>query len=559
MSGADILRASWTLFGLEAPRFAWLAAGILPLWTALMLVRLAAFVGREVGGYRRLTRRFQVLAAAHPRVPTRGLALAALEPLRQAFATVPALGAAWGRLEVQIVVRPEGEDVGAWTLASAAEALSDAAVVGPRLNRGFYVGFPGVVTGLGLLVTFLAILVALVDVRLEANQVRGLDTLIRGLSGKFISSIAALASASVFLLLEKPLLHTLDTRRRELVAALDAILPPFGPVHLLLRIRDEAATQSATVRRFTDDLAGVLRRFGDQSVETQTALREMVRLARTTTEEQAARGRDQVEELTGLMRILLHQTSETAGATLTQVTTTLTGVVHELTGGLTRFQEDLARRMADGTERTAAVVHTILGEAEHWLVDSSVRLAGLLERHETHEDRLAPLLGGLDGLLGRVQASLGQYAALAADLQGVTRQLGGVAATLQSASASLGGAAEHVGRAADLTAANVTSLAATRQEQEATWARALEGLQRYQEIFGQVERSASDLLGQVAHHLTSYTEATRRSFSETIGLSHDYLSDATARLSGSIDDLDEHLQGLREVLDATLRPSRGRA
>jgi hypothetical protein len=63
----------------------------------------------------------------------------------------------------------------------------------------------GIVTWTGLLFTFLAILVALLDVRLAGNRVQGLELLIQGLSGKFVSSISALLAATVYLLAEKPL------------------------------------------------------------------------------------------------------------------------------------------------------------------------------------------------------------------------------------------------------------------------------------------------------------------------------------------------------------------
>lgn len=65
-----------------------------------------------------------------------------------------------------------------------------------------------IVTGFGLLITFVAILVALRDVNIDKNnEVQGLPNLIGGLSGKFVSSIAALLAATVYALIEKPNLN----------------------------------------------------------------------------------------------------------------------------------------------------------------------------------------------------------------------------------------------------------------------------------------------------------------------------------------------------------------
>lgn len=83
------------------------------------------------------------------------------------------------------------------------------------LNRGseYHVPFPlpcctRYRTGFGLLITFVAILVALRDVNIDKNNdVQGLPNLIGGLSGKFVSSIAALLAATVHALIEKPNLN----------------------------------------------------------------------------------------------------------------------------------------------------------------------------------------------------------------------------------------------------------------------------------------------------------------------------------------------------------------
>jgi uncharacterized membrane protein len=58
-----------------------------------------------------------------------------------------------------------------------------------------YRNAPAIITGIGLLATFLAILVALLDMRIVNNRIQGLDLLIHGLSGKFLSSVVAVACA----------------------------------------------------------------------------------------------------------------------------------------------------------------------------------------------------------------------------------------------------------------------------------------------------------------------------------------------------------------------------
>jgi hypothetical protein len=105
--------------------------------------------------------------------------------------------------------------------------FNEASVLEPWLNRNFYTAIPGIVTGLGLLFTFIAILFALLDVKLGGptnRQFTGLDKLVSGLSGKFLTSIVALLAATVFLSYEKRCLHNLTQSLRDLVAALPVIV-----------------------------------------------------------------------------------------------------------------------------------------------------------------------------------------------------------------------------------------------------------------------------------------------------------------------------------------------
>jgi hypothetical protein len=78
------------------------------------------------------------------------------------------------------------------------------AVITPFLGTGFFNAIPGILTGLGLLMTFVAILDGLSHVSVSANMdVKGIGGLINGLSGKFFSSIVALTCAVLFVFVER--------------------------------------------------------------------------------------------------------------------------------------------------------------------------------------------------------------------------------------------------------------------------------------------------------------------------------------------------------------------
>ena len=101
---------------------------------------------------------------------------------------------------------PEGD--GGWFLTRPVrEILPEEEMIEPFYHSSFHQAVPGILTALGLLATFSAILVALSGVSYNAanttQPVTGIDSLINGLAGKFLSSIIALLLSMIFTFVEK--------------------------------------------------------------------------------------------------------------------------------------------------------------------------------------------------------------------------------------------------------------------------------------------------------------------------------------------------------------------
>ena len=111
------------------------------------------------------------------------------------------------------------------TERSAAEHFSFASLCATRLNVRFYQQLPSFLTGVGLMFTFLAILIGLSKLHANGSQIEGIQGLINGLAGKFVTSVVGLACANSFMLLEKSLWYRLAKHHRQLVSLLDAMFP----------------------------------------------------------------------------------------------------------------------------------------------------------------------------------------------------------------------------------------------------------------------------------------------------------------------------------------------
>jgi hypothetical protein len=114
----------------------------------------------------------------------------------------------WRGLEEALeYYEPPGASGGWFLTRPAEEVLTEDELIAPFYHASFHQTVPSILTALGLLATFSAILVALSGVRYNAGNtaqpVTGIDTLINGLAGKFLASIIGLILSLIFTFVEK--------------------------------------------------------------------------------------------------------------------------------------------------------------------------------------------------------------------------------------------------------------------------------------------------------------------------------------------------------------------
>lgn len=172
----------------------------------------------------------------------------------------------WAQIEHKLIRRRASSGDEYCLSVPASDILQTSAVTDAQLNREWYEAIPGILTGTGLLVTFIAILVALLHVRLVGNRVEGMALLIEGLSGKFVSSIAALFAATVFVMFEKQQFHSLERSISKLADAVSVAVPVITPTHHLVELQKDMGEQSVAFRAFNADLSGRLKQSFNESM-----------------------------------------------------------------------------------------------------------------------------------------------------------------------------------------------------------------------------------------------------------------------------------------------------
>ncbi|GAB1721449.1 MAG: conserved membrane hypothetical protein [Nitrospira sp.] len=291
-----------TLFGdLHSPMLSWLGSGgliALFIWHA---GRLSTAISSVQGCYMRVWPTLTSLAASRKSLQSEWLMVPSLSDVKKsaqssgqpervdlddlhaldkAMRREPRLEQAWLHFRKTFVVERT-----AWFIEPKVFATRTAAEFFPRdllssrLNLAFYHQFPSLITGGGLLLTFLAILIGLSKLHADGSHIVGIQGLINGLAGKFLTSIVGLLCANLFVLLEKSAMHRLATTQQQFVTMVDELFPRKTMEQMLENFTPGAgpATAQGQVAMgavpgdLGDRLAGSL---SDRLSPTVTALRE---------------------------------------------------------------------------------------------------------------------------------------------------------------------------------------------------------------------------------------------------------------------------------------------
>jgi hypothetical protein len=187
-----------------------------------------------------------------------GRPLELVERIRTDAAKLPNAPASWwGRLDAALSPYGAGESrARGWFLtAPAGEILDEDVVIHRHYDGGFYGSVPGLLTSLGLLGTFIAILVGLRGLQPEGDIIRGVPGLVGSLSGKFTTSVVALGLSAFFTLIESLAFQARMRRARErLLGAVHDSLPALSTSQVLLDVYSENAKQSRSLANISSDV-----------------------------------------------------------------------------------------------------------------------------------------------------------------------------------------------------------------------------------------------------------------------------------------------------------------
>ena len=589
----DLLKAQCELFGLRAPVFSWLvSAGLIAYcaWIFLRQLRESIIRQRILSVFDRRLKSLQaVRSGAQGR--SNGIPGRLLSELDKVFNDLPHLRTAWQTISCSMISRTDkdGEER-FWVAEDIGAAFNESVAAG---NQG-YRNASVIITGVGLLATFLAILVALLDVRLANNRIQGLDLLIQGLSGKFLSSVVAVACATTLVFFEKSLFHPVKERTLALGMTLRNLLPRLLPSQILLDSHKEIVDQLEALRSrdagstfnlgqglaqtiepvldrmavtFNESLTGAAQgQFGQMSESlgstaqmlqqmnsrlamTGNVLNELVDLAKRTAVSESANRQIQIEQMTGAVGNLMGRLQDHAGESMGSMEKAMAAITLDMSRKMTDLSTQMAAVIEKTSERSTGSAREVLDQAGSLASRSTEQLAALLERHSAEMSKVDDLRDALDSTLRQFTSAIGRYNETTEGLEKLAAEVNRNISSLAEITESVAKSQEIAVRLLSSSSGQIESLKGFAREQEEVWQRIEASMTGYETMFQTVEGHSRELLAQIARHLGGYSSVTEKHFSLLTTTADNFISQATGRLSGSIDELGEQLDELHNAMN----------
>ncbi len=217
---------------------------------AVLILAMFRERGRAIEACDRFLRVFADVKSATVGERAGGLSDDKMLLIRRKAATLPGKPGEWWRTleeSMELYTSPGGDE-GWFVTRPVSESLTEEDVIDSFYHAGFHQSVPGILTALGLLATFVAILMALAGVTYNAldpiRPVSGIDQLINGLSGKFLSSIIALLLSVVFTFLERKVCdRQLRNAYDDLILRTKSVFPLLTQSRILLDLQRIALAQ----------------------------------------------------------------------------------------------------------------------------------------------------------------------------------------------------------------------------------------------------------------------------------------------------------------------------
>ncbi|WP_394144815.1 anti-phage ZorAB system protein ZorA [Vibrio atypicus] len=452
----------------------------------------------------------------------------------------------------------------------------------PNINLRYYNALPNILTGLGIVGTFIGLTVgiSLAAPGLNSNDIKdakeALNTLLDGASLAFITSIVGLLTSLVFSAYEKRYIHLFNSTCQKLNSALDARVEYFSAERLASKNLAESQKQSLALQTFANDLAVSLGQVIEQHV-TQPMISAIDELR---TDQKSASD----ETVSKVMGEFADKIAGAAGeemkafaSTIKTMSDSLESQVESLTKGQDEMQKaaqnavsGMSTAMAEGSakinEGIDEAVNSLLNSVEksinsvtQQLDDASQKLASNLQQGLEQFDNV---LLKLTDTASHYQAMTDANKTLYSDISESIRVIGELsekanqtnldfqrtAETFQNYIQSLNNTSANLADSTSSVDSTLSTLREIQEQMTQVW-------NEYEERFSDLDTTLENLFRNVSSGLERYASQTDdyilgldKHASEVV----QSLAAATKEIADAIESLEENLDRKTDIFESSI-------
>lgn len=159
--------------------------------------------------------------------------------------------------------------------ANASEVFNPSSLAHGLVGNRFLLAMPGILTGIGVLGTFVGLQIGIGGLELDSSQIANLDKsiapIIKGCSTAFATSVWGVVCSLLFTIIEKFLEWAALTRIRQLQSRLDALIPRYTPEESMIELQRAAAETEGILKGLAvaigDEMQKAMNRLGSSITE----------------------------------------------------------------------------------------------------------------------------------------------------------------------------------------------------------------------------------------------------------------------------------------------------
>ena len=512
-----------------------------------------------------------------------------------------AFGLPWAEFVETLVLPAPDSDLPIRNTVEVSRYLNDSTIIFPRISFSFYQSVPNLLTGLGILGTFvgLAFGVGAASSGLSSSNpteiTESLQQLLDGASLAFLTSIFGILSSILFvpvLRISSRKLHlavnrwvgTIEARLRrvtpesvaldqleqarrttkqletfntELVFSIEKALEEkvagrLSPqierlVEAVQGLRSDRSTDAGQmVEQALDRFTGAMQeRTGTQFEEMASIVADLNKALKDSVAGLAESHKDVGETLSSVMK----EVKTSMGAGTTAMTETLERSLADVTGIISGASQELADKLTESSTNVATELSEVFSSASRDITKTGIEAAsqisgslrGLMAASESLDRSTSQserVLSNMTMFVDRIDSLRDMIESAHRDIAGAAESVEQAAGYIRTSSQETVAATERMGKVFATVESLVRTLEQHQQSIALAWA-------KYQDRFEGIDQSLALVFRQIDEGLSRYCQQVKEfanQLDKTTAQTVESLAAATGELNQSIEDLTDHLQ-----------------